>query len=311
MIPCPGGHPSFPLRAKERKKAMLPSELIDTLTAHAVGSGRITVLTGAGISAESGIPTFRGPEGFWTVGSKEYHPQEMATYKMFTAAPDEVWKWYLYRLTICRKADPNSGHLAVAAMETLLGDRFTLITQNVDGLHLRAGNSRRRTFQIHGNVFYMRCARDCVEKIFPVPESLPDFGKGDGLTDAVRTLLRCPFCGGQTRPHVLWFDEAYDEKYYYYLSAQETARKTALLLIAGTSGATNLPSRVAWEVCRQGGTLIDINIEANVFSNMALDSPRGSFIQAPNGTALPAILEVFRSALSKIPGKGAPQSGEF
>ena len=78
---------------------------------------RVTVLTGAGISAESGIPTFRGPEGFWTVGSQEYHPQDMATFSMFREKPYEVWKWYLYRMGICAGAEPNPGHLAVAKLE--------------------------------------------------------------------------------------------------------------------------------------------------------------------------------------------------
>ena len=81
----------------------------------AQGSGRITVLTGAGISAESGIPTFRGPEGYWTVGSKVYQPQEMATFHMFSQQPDEVWKWYLYRMGICNQAQPNPGHMALVS----------------------------------------------------------------------------------------------------------------------------------------------------------------------------------------------------
>src|SRR5665647_3745503 len=83
----------------------------------AQGTGRITALTGAGISAESGIPTFRGPEGYWTVGSTVYQPQEMATFHMFSLMPDEVWKWYLYRMGVCRRAEPNPGHLALVAME--------------------------------------------------------------------------------------------------------------------------------------------------------------------------------------------------
>jgi len=82
--------------------------------------GRVTVLTGAGISAESDIPTFRGPEGYWTVGSKEYRPEEMATQAMFARAPWEVWAWYLYRRTVCRNAKPNDGHRGVAEMESLL-----------------------------------------------------------------------------------------------------------------------------------------------------------------------------------------------
>ena len=85
----------------------------------------------------------------------------MATYRMFRQRPEEVWKWYLYRIGVCNKAQPNPGHDALVDMETLFKDRFTLITQNVDNLHLRAGNSLEKTFQIHGNVFFMRCADEC------------------------------------------------------------------------------------------------------------------------------------------------------
>ena len=81
-------------------------------------------MTGAGISAESGIPTFRGPEGYWTFGSREYHPQEMATFNMFSRHPEEVWRWYLYRLGVCSNAEPNDGHYALVDMEELLEDRF-------------------------------------------------------------------------------------------------------------------------------------------------------------------------------------------
>ncbi|MEQ1739336.1 MAG: Sir2 family NAD-dependent protein deacetylase [Methyloglobulus sp.] len=121
----------------------------------------ITVLTGAGVSAESGIPTFRGPEGYWTVGSRNYQPSEIATQAMFQRNPKEIWKWFLYRRGICEDALPNPGHLAIVKMEKLLGSRFRLVTQNVDGLHLRAGSNIDRTYQVHGNLNYMRCAREC------------------------------------------------------------------------------------------------------------------------------------------------------
>ncbi|NIN34224.1 MAG: RNA polymerase subunit sigma, partial [Gammaproteobacteria bacterium] len=173
--------------------------------------GPLTVLTGAGISAESGIPTFRGPEGYWSVDSKNYHPQEMATYAMFRSQPDEVWKWYLYRLSVCRDAKPNPGHLALVELEKILGDQFTLITQNVDNLHLKAGNSLERTLQIHGNVFFMRCTRECQGRIYPLPMTLFPRDKDQDLSEDDRALLSCPDCGEMTRPHVLWFDETYDE----------------------------------------------------------------------------------------------------
>ncbi len=271
------------------------SRLKKILTEFAQNKKRITVLTGAGISAESGIPTFRGPEGYWSIGSKEYHPQEMATYNMFMQKPDEVWKWYLYRMNICRKAKPNPGHIALVEMEKLFQDRFTIITQNVDSLHLRAGNSLARTYQIHGNIFFMRCVHDCSSKIYPLPKDLTGKEKGEDITEEERQLLKCPDCGKNTRPHVLWFDEAYNEKHYHFHSSLAAAAETELLLIVGTAGATNLPNQVAWEVKNHNAIMIDINIEENPFTNLALSVERGFFLKQASGTALPSIMEVFRS----------------
>lgn len=256
----------------------------------AAGKGRVTVLTGAGISAESGIPTFRGPEGYWTVGSKVYQPQEMATFWMFTHQPDEVWKWYLYRMGICGGAGPNPGHLALVEMEQRFGDRFTLITQNVDGLHLRAGNTPARTFQIHGNIYHMRCSLECSEAVYPIPEGVRPKTKEDQLTDLDRELLRCPLCGARSRPHILLFDESYNEHHYHFYSSLKAARETALLIVVGTAGATNLPNQVAREVYQQGGVIIDVNIETNPFAQLAQQSDRGFFVQEPSASALPALV---------------------
>ncbi|MGD9947788.1 MAG: NAD-dependent deacetylase [Desulfobulbus sp.] len=258
----------------------------------AEGVGRITVLTGAGISAESGIPTFRGPEGYWTVGSKVYQPQEMATFHMFCRIPDEVWKWYLYRMGVCGAAEANPGHHALVAMEKYFGNRFTLITQNIDGLHLRAGNSLERTYQIHGNVFNMRCSLECSEAVYPIPETVRPKTKEEKLTDSDRESLRCPLCGARTRPHVLLFDESYNEQHYHFYSSLSTARQTALLLVVGTAGATNLPNQVAREVYRNDGVIVDINIEPNPFSQLAQSSHHGFFIQRSSATALPDLLEI-------------------
>ena len=276
---------------------MLGQRLEKTLESFSKGSGRITVLTGAGISAESGIPTFRGPEGYWTIGSKEYQPQEMATYRMFMQTPEEVWKWYLYRIGVCKRAQPNPGHLALVEMETLFKNRFTLITQNVDNLHLRAGNSPDKTFQIHGNIFFMRCADECAMKMYPIPEALTARGKNDPLTEKDVKLLTCPECGGRTRPHVLWFDEMYNEHYYSYHSALSVAGETDLLLVVGTSGATSLPVQVAWEVKHRNGIIMDINIEENPFSNLASKSRRGFSIKQSSTKTLTDMLRVFKEFL--------------
>src|SRR5215467_12132598 len=134
--------------------------------------GRVVVLTGAGISAESGIPTFRGKEGYWTVGSKEYHPQELATHEAFTAMPWDVWAWYLYRRTVCRRAEPNPGHHAIVRMAAALPDRFALVTQNVDGLHRRAGSPDASTYPIHGDISLMRCSAECGLDRWPIPDAV-------------------------------------------------------------------------------------------------------------------------------------------
>ncbi len=133
-------------------------------------SGNLVVLSGAGISAESGIPTFRGKDGYWVVGYREYQPQEMATRAMFGRDPEAVWAWYLYRRGLCRGAAPNRGHRALVDLERLLGDRFRLVTQNVDGLHIRAGNSPARTYQIHGSIDHARCGVACSRQVWPLAE---------------------------------------------------------------------------------------------------------------------------------------------
>ena len=254
-------------------------------------AGRVTVLTGAGISAESGIPTFRGPEGYWTVGSQVYHPQEMATFQMFSRRPDDVWQWYLHRATVCGQAAPNAGHRALVDLEKNLGARFLLITQNVDGLHLRAGNSPERTYEIHGNVFFMRCAAECRTDLLPLPPSLVGRERRQPLAAHETALLICPACGGRARPHVLWFDESYNEHHFRFQSALQAARATRLLIVVGTSGATNLPNQVAWTVLNNGGTIFDINIEDNPFAELARKSSGGAFLGFPSSRLLPELVK--------------------
>lgn len=251
----------------------------------------IVALTGAGISAESGIPTFRGPEGYWTVGSTVYRPQEMATFHMFTHYPEEVWQWYLYRMGVCAQALPNAGHQALVDMEKRFGKRFTLITQNVDGLHLRAGNSPERTLQIHGNVFFMRCSLECSPAIYPIPKEVQPKTKDEPLTDKDKELLICPLCGARSRPHILLFDEVYNEEHYHFHSALKAAREAGLLIVVGTSGSTNLPNQVVREVYHRGGRIIDINIDSNPFGDLAASTERGCLIRQPGTRALPALLQ--------------------
>lgn len=112
---------------------------------------KVAVLTGAGISAESGIPTFRGKDGLW----KNFRAEELATPEAFKRNPALVWEWYLWRRSIIEKAEPNKGHKALVELENILGDNFLLITQNVDGLHQKAGS--KRLVELHGSIWRVRC----------------------------------------------------------------------------------------------------------------------------------------------------------
>jgi NAD-dependent deacetylase len=252
---------------------------------------RLTVLTGAGLSADSGIPTFRDADGFWTVGSKNYMPEEMATYRMFCTEPLEVWKWYLYRKGICAKASPNRGHQAIRQLEELFGDRFRLISQNVDGLHLAAGSSLERAYFIHGSLDRCRCGKECSEELF----SFPDFTlrKGEELTNQQTEKLKCPKCNAFARPHVLWFDEYYDEKYYRRDSALQAARETGVLLIVGTSGATTLPQLVVQRTIAGQGIVIDINKNPNYFSTLVAGSANGFALRGSSSEVLPEFVACF------------------
>ena len=264
---------------------------IDELVAGALArDGLVTVLTGAGISAASGIPTFRGPEGWWTVGAREYTPQQLATRAMFDRAPGAVWAWYLYRLGICRTAEPNAAHHAVVRLERALGDRFLLITQNVDGLHLRAGNTPARTYPVHGELEWVRCAQECTLERLPLPDRVVVKHRGDALSDDDRAALRCPGCGGWLRPHVLWFDEYYDEPRFRFDSALRAATDTTLLLTVGTSGATTLPTLAAERAAVAGAVIIDVNPNDNPFGDLA-GRTGGAVVREASTDALPALAE--------------------
>jgi NAD-dependent deacetylase len=257
----------------------------------------ILFLPGAGVSAESGVPTFRGEEGYWRIGSRHYFPEELATRAAFEHMPDEIWGWYLYRRSICRAASPNAGHLALAELERELTERgqatrFLLVTQNVDGLHLRAGNSALRTYQIHGNIDYMRSLDDADARIYPLPKELGErWDRGRAIGDAQRALLVCPHDGSPARPHVLWFDESYDEARFKLHSTLEGVGRAGLVVVVGTSGATNLPSMVVQTARQRRIPLLVINRDPSPFSDIAAQALHGHFVQGPAGEVLPPLVE--------------------
>jgi len=253
--------------------------------------GPIVFLTGAGISAESGIPTFRGPEGYWRIGSRNYHPQELATYAAFADMPEEVWAWYLYRRGVCRAAQPNDAHRALVRCEAALGDRFLLVTQNVDGLHRRAGNSAARIYEVHGNTDHMRCEAEH-PVVRPIPDGvLVDWPKEKRLDATVRQLLGCAEHNRLYRPHVLWFDESYDEPLFRLQSSMAAVADAAMLVVVGTSGSTTLPSLMVRSAARSGIPLVCINQDESPFTEETRDSARGLVILGAATAVVPALAD--------------------
>lgn len=268
-----------------------------TLTSELAGllaetrGGHVVVVTGAGISAESGIPTFRGEEGYWTVGSRVYHPQEMATQAAFRRMPREVWKWYLYRLGVCRAHDPNLAHVALAQLEASQGDRFLLATQNVDGLHLRAGNTQARTCQVHGNIDFMRAADGRDRRLHRVPEGLCPRDRDTPLSDEEFNALVVPPRSQPARPHVLWFDEYYEEDLFRSSTAMRAAAACDLFMVVGSSAAAALPMHAIAEAARGGAAIVNVDPGDNPFGEFAESYGRGVWVRETACAALPAVVE--------------------
>jgi NAD-dependent deacetylase len=169
------------------KNPVFPEALIDALRA----SRHVCVLSGSGISAESGVPTFREAQiGLW----EKFDPHELATPEAFLRDPELIWRWYRWRRELVAKVEPNAGHRALVDLASQVRE-FTLITQNVDGLHQRAGSDN--VIEFHGNIFEDRCfVEGCVVK---------------DASDVSSAVPACPACGGQLRPGVVWFGEAIPE----------------------------------------------------------------------------------------------------
>lgn len=253
---------------------------------------KITFLVGAGLSAASGIPTFRGKDGFWQYGSTNYMPQEIGTKRLFDINSDAVWSWYLYRKTVCNLAKPNAGHTALKEIEDIIHDKFNLITQNVDGLHKAANQISNRTIYIHGDLDYTRCSEECSTKLYPFPSQIANKQKGDRISEFDKEYLTCPNCGEDLRPHVLWFDETYNEKYYKFKTAQYELDNTGLLFLIGTSGGTQFPNMAIDRVRFFNGYIVDLNIAENYYSDELNDYENKIILREKSEVALPRIKEM-------------------
>jgi NAD-dependent deacetylase len=221
----------------------------------------VAALTGAGISAESGIPTFRGAGGLW----KQYRAEELATPEAFAANPQLVWEWYDWRRQVIGAAQPNAGHRALAELERSKR-RFSLVTQNVDGLHDRAGSER--VIKIHGDIWLLRCTRcnrewrDLSLKLDPLPPVCA--------------------CGAMARPGVVWFGEALPHG--PWRQAAEAVSSVEVLLVVGTSALVFPAAQLTPMARAAGAKVIEVNIAATGATSLADLS-----ILAPAGEAMPVI----------------------
>lgn len=222
----------------------------------------VAVLTGAGISAESGVPTFRGADGLW----KDYKPEDLATPEAFQRDPRLVWEWYDWRRGIIAQAQPNAAHRALVQLE-IRKPRFTLITQNVDGLHDLAGSGK--ILKLHGDIWRMRCLEcgaNFPNRRVPLPKLPP----------------HCA-CGGMARPGVVWFGEPLPDG--MMKEAEHAVSEAQVFLVIGTSAVVYPAAGLVPYAKQSGAKVIEINPEPSALASMA-----DCVLQGPAGELLPQLL---------------------
>jgi NAD-dependent deacetylase len=223
---------------------------------------RIAVLTGAGISAESGVPTFRGKDGLW----RQFRAEDLATPEAFSRDPKLVWEWYDWRRGLVGKVEPNPAHRTLAKWETIFPE-FALITQNVDGLHVKAGS--KNILELHGNIWKLRCTKEeTVTENYasPLGEIPP----------------RCPACGEMLRPHVVWFGEALDPNILH--RAFSLCSLCEVMLVIGTSAFVQPAASLPLYASDAGAKIIEINPDPTPLTSYA-----NLFLQGKAGEILPLI----------------------
>lgn len=239
----------------------IDESLIDSLK----DAESIVFFTGAGISSESGIPTFRGKEGLWN----KFRPEELANFDAFMRNPEIVWEWYNYRRKIVHEAKPNAAHLTIAEMQNHFND-VTVVTQNVDNLHRRAGS--KKIFELHGNIernFCINCKKFHNEEL--------DFSAG---------VPKCE-CGGLIRPDVVWFGEYLPED--QFRGGEQAAMKADVFFVVGTSAVVYPAAGLVYTAKASGATIVEINIEETEISSSVNYSYFGKA-----GEILPSIFEEYK-----------------
>ena len=242
----------------------IPPKLIDILRS----IRHIAVLSGSGISAESGVPTFRDAQtGLWA----QYDPLELATPEAFQRNPKLVWEWYTWRRELVSRAQPNSGHIALAQIESRLtqnGLRFTLVTQNVDGLHQLAGS--RNVIELHGNIHRTKCSREG-----DIIEEWPDTGE---------TPPHCPRCNAYLRPDVVWFNEPMPHA--EFRAASDAAWTCDVFISIGTSALVQPAASLPYRALERGAIVVEINPDDTPLTPAVHYALRGKA-----GEVLPALVQ--------------------
>jgi len=228
----------------------------------------IVFFTGAGISSESGIPTFRGKDGIWN----KLRPEELANFDAFIRNPDMVWEWYNHRKKIIHKAQPNAAHLTIAEMQNYFKD-VIVVTQNIDNLHRRAGSNT--IFELHGNIernFCINCKKFLNKEL--------DFSVG---------VPKCD-CGGLIRPDVVWFGEYLPED--QFLGGEKAAINADVFFVVGTSAVVYPAAGLVYTAKQSGAMVVEVNIEETALSSIADYSFFGKA-----GEILPGILKEYKFSL--------------
>lgn len=241
----------------------IPKILLESLS----NAESVVVLTGAGVSAESGIKTFRDPDGLWA----KFNPMELASVNGFMSNPQRVWEWYQFRREVVNNAQPNPGHYAIAEMEKLF-PQFTLITQNVDRLHQRAGS--KNVLELHGNIIENHCFK-CKEP----------YKKEIDLNS--KELPICPLCGAYIRPSVVWFGEMLPE--YELSKAYEVSDSCDVFFSVGTSAEVYPAANLPYQAKRNGAFVVEVNPNRTSFSHIA-----DVCLTEPSGVILPILITEYK-----------------